>query len=270
MTVLEYFGLNEQPFRLGPDPRYLFYSGQVKEAIAKCEYMARDRAGPIYMYGPIGSGKTSILRRITERLSTDKRYTVAYVIAANVRRPNTFLKVIMEAFDVETARSYDTNLKSFEEFLVSQYKKGTIPVLLLDEAQNANRDALKLIHYLLNFVTATTKLLQIVLAGQEELSTKILRYRELASRMFPIAINAMSSKDLEEMIRFRWMVAGGKAMPFAGGDDAYKALFAYSKGLPRDAIKVCDEVLRELLVTQRGQASVQDVQRIAQELNLKI
>jgi type II secretory pathway predicted ATPase ExeA len=64
MTVLEYFGLNEQPFRLGPDPRYLFYSGQVKEAIAKCEYMARDRVGPIYMYGPIGSGKTSILRRI--------------------------------------------------------------------------------------------------------------------------------------------------------------------------------------------------------------
>jgi type II secretory pathway predicted ATPase ExeA len=56
MTVLEYFGLNEQPFRIGPDPRYLFYSAQVKEAIAKCEYMARDRVAPIYMYGPIGSG----------------------------------------------------------------------------------------------------------------------------------------------------------------------------------------------------------------------
>src|SRR3954452_10393232 len=97
-----------------------------------------------------------------------------------------------------------------------------------------------------------------------------LRYRELASRMFPIAINAMSSKDLEEMIRFRWMVAGGKNLPFAGGEEAYKTLFAYSKGLPRDAIKVCDEVLRELLVTQREQASVQDIERIAQELNLKI
>jgi type II secretory pathway predicted ATPase ExeA len=55
MNILEYFTLNEQPFRLGPDPRYLFYSGQVKEAIAKCEYMARNRVGPIYMYGPIGS-----------------------------------------------------------------------------------------------------------------------------------------------------------------------------------------------------------------------
>src|SRR2546430_11723206 len=113
-AIIKYFGLNEHPFISTPDPRFLYFSSQVKEAIAKCEYMARDRVGPIYMYGPIGSGKTSILRRITERLSTDKRYTVAYVIAANVRRPNTFLKVIMEAFDVPTARSYDANLKLFE------------------------------------------------------------------------------------------------------------------------------------------------------------
>src|SRR5215213_8018971 len=270
MNVLEYFGLNEQPFRIGPDPRYLFYSGQVKEAIAKCEYMSRDRVGPIYMYGPIGSGKTSILRRLTERLGSDKKYIVAYVIAPNVRRANTFLKVVMDSFDFESVRSYDGNLHIFETFLMKQYKEGVTPLLLMDEAQNANRDALRMLHYLLNFETATTKLLQIVLAGQEELAGKILRYWELASRMFPIAINAMSSKDLEEMIRFRWMVAGGKALPFSGGDEAYKTLFAYSKGLPRDAIKVCDEVLRELLVSGGKQASLQDVEKIAQELNLKL
>src|SRR5260370_8984 len=91
MNVLDHFGLNEHPFRLGPDPRYLFYSDQVKEVIAKCEYMARERIGPIYLYGPIGSGKTSILRRLNDQLSPDKRYTIAYVIAPNVRRPNSFL-----------------------------------------------------------------------------------------------------------------------------------------------------------------------------------
>jgi len=270
MNVLEYFALNEQPFRLGPDPRYLFYSGQVKEAIAKCEYMARSRVGPIYMYGPIGSGKTSILRRLTERLGSDKHYNVAYVIAPNVRRANTFLKIIMDAFDVPTARSYDANLKTFEDYLVAQYKQGVTPVLLLDEAQNANRDALRLIHYLLNFETATTKLLQIVLAGQEELARKVLRYRELASRMFPIAINAMSSQDLQEMVRFRWMVAGGKSAPFTTGDDVYKTLYVYSKGLPRDAIKVCDEILRELVATGRREATAKDVATIAQQLNLTI
>src|SRR5690242_4664579 len=162
MNVLEYFALNEQPFRLGPDPRYLYYSGQVKEAIAKCEYMALNRVGPIYMYGPIGSGKTSILRRLSERLGSDDHYKVAYVIAPNVRRANTFLKVVMDAFDLQSVRGYDANLKIFESYLVEQFKADITPVLLLDEAQNANRDALKLIHYLLNFETATTKLLQVV------------------------------------------------------------------------------------------------------------
>jgi general secretion pathway protein A len=175
----------------------------------------------------------------------------------------------MDAFDFETARSYDVNLKLFETFLIDQYKKKRTPVLLMDEAQNANRDALRLIHYLLNFETATTKLLQVVLAGQEELGNKILRYRELASRMFPIAINARSSDDLEEMIRFRGMVAGGKELPFIDGDGVYQTLFAYTKGLPRDAIKVCDELLRELVVSERRQATTEDVAAIATQLNLK-
>jgi general secretion pathway protein A len=270
MSVLDYFGLNEHPFRLGPDPRYLFYSDQVKEAIAKCEYMARERIGPIYLYGPIGSGKTSILRRLNDQLSPDKRYTIAYVIAPNVRRPNAFLRLIMESFEVKTERAYDQSLKNFETFLAEQYQSGVTPLLLVDEAQNMNRDTLKLIHYLLNFETATTKLLQVVLAGQEELASKILRYRELASRMFPIAINAMSPLDLEEMIQFRWMVAGGKQLPFVQGDGVYKAIFAYSKGLPRDTVKICDELLRELVVENKKQATAEDVAEIAKQLNLQL
>jgi general secretion pathway protein A len=267
MDTLAYFHLTEHPFRLGPDPRYLFFSEQVKEAIAKCEYMAQERIGPVYLYGPIGSGKTSILRRLYGRLNQDKRYQAAVVISPNIKTSNAFLRVIMESFAVKTERSYDQSLRNFERFLTEQYQQGIIPVLLIDEAQNLNRDTLKLIHYLLNFETATTKLVQIVLAGQEELAAKILRYRELASRMFPIAINAMSPSDLEAMVSFRWMVAGGKTPPFDPAD-AYKSLFTYSKGLPRDTIKICDEVLRELIVNGQRQASADIVAKIARELNL--
>src|SRR3954470_20180233 len=97
----------------------------------------------------------------------------------------------------------------------------------------------------MNFETATVKLLQIVVAGQEELAAKVLRYRELASRMFPIAINAVSIADLKEMLAFRWLVAGGKeTLPFE--EEAYKVLFNYTKGLPRDIIRICDETLRDL------------------------
>src|SRR5437763_3355627 len=224
-AIIKYFDLNEHPFISNPDPRFLYFSSQVKEALAKCEFMARDRIGPIYMYGPIGSGKTSLVRRLREKLSLDERYNVKLLISPNLKSSNAFLRLILETFDVKTERSYTASLNNFEKFLVQQYQEGKVPVLLMDEAQNMTRDTLKLIHYLLNFETSTTKLLQIVLVGQEELAAKILRYRELASRMFPIAVNAMSPEELREMVRFRWMVAGGKELPFPDDEaDWYKVL----------------------------------------------
>src|SRR5215211_6352204 len=174
MDILDHFRLNESPFRLGPDPRFLYYSDQVKEALAKCQYMARERVGPIYLYGKIGSGKTSILRRLYDELSQDPTYQIAYLISPNIKSSNAFLRVIMDGFAVKTERTYDQSLKNLERFLTDSFQAGKTPLLLVDEAQNLNRDTLKLIHYLLNFETATMKLLQIILVGQEELSNKIL------------------------------------------------------------------------------------------------
>src|SRR5207302_7316767 len=207
-AIIKYFALNEHPFMTSPDPRFLYFSSQVKEALAKCEFMARDRIGPIYMYGPIGSGKTSLVRRLQEKLSLDERYHVKLLISPNLKSSNAFLRMILETFDVKTERSYTASLANFEKYLIAQSKAGKIPVLLIDEAQYMNRDTLKLIHYLLNFETNTKKLLQIILIGQEELGTKIIHYRELASRMFPIAMNPMSLDDLKDMITFRLRVAG--------------------------------------------------------------
>src|SRR5205823_7646737 len=207
-AIIHYFGLKEHPFMTSPDPRFLYFSSQVKEALAKCEFMARDRIGPMYMAGPIGAGKTSIVRRLQEKLSQDERYNVKLLISPNLKSSNAFLRLILETFDVKTERSYTASLNNFEKFLIQQYKSGKVPVLLIDEAQYMTRDTLKLIHYLLNFETNQTKLLQIVLVGQEELGSKIMQYRELASRMFPIAINAMSLEDLRDMIMFRLTVAG--------------------------------------------------------------
>src|SRR5256884_2775555 len=221
-AIIHYFGLKEHPFMTSPDPRFLYFSSQVKEALAKCEFMARDRIGPMYMAGPIGAGKTSIVRRLQEKLSQDERYNVKLLISPNLKSSNAFLRLILETFDVKTERSYIASLNNFEKYLVQQYQEGKVPVLLIDEAQNMIHDALKLIHYLLNFETNKTKLLQIVLVGQEELGTKIMRYRELASRMFPISMNAMSLDDLKDMISFRLTVAGHTGSLFAGENEAFK------------------------------------------------
>src|SRR5438477_9111081 len=269
-AIIKYFGFNEHPFMSSPDPRFLYFSSQVKEALAKCEFMARDRIGPIYMYGPIGSGKTSLVRRLQEKLSQDEKYNVKLLISPNLKSSNAFLRMILETFDVKTERSYTASLNNLEQFLLQQYQEGKIPVLLIDEAQYMNRDTLKLIHYLLNFETNTTKLLQIVLVGQEELGTKIIQYRELASRMFPIAMNAMTLDDLKDMINFRLTVAGHSGSLFENNEEAYKTLYAYTKGLPRDAIKVCFELLIELVAQGKKQATAKHVEEIAKGQNLRI
>jgi general secretion pathway protein A len=227
MSILEYFKLNEEPFRISPNPRFLFLNEQVKEASAKVSYMTKHRTAPLYMYGAIGSGKTSILRRLYEELSDDQTYNLRLLIAPNVKSSMAFL------------------------------------------AQNMTRDILKLVHCLLNFETSDAKLLQLVLTGQEELSEKVKRYKELKSRMIPIAINSMSPTDLEAMLRFRWSVASGNSSEAPFSDQAYQEIFAYTKGLPRDAIKLADEVLRHLFISQKQTATGEQVAHAAAQLDIE-
>src|SRR5688500_13086068 len=117
-AITKYFGLNEHPFMTSPDPRFLYFSSQVKEALAKCEWRARDRIGPIYMDGPIGSGKASLVRRLQEKLSQDKRYIVNLLISPNLKSSNAFLRLILETYDVKTERAYTASLANFEKFLI--------------------------------------------------------------------------------------------------------------------------------------------------------
>ena len=269
MDLLSYFHLNEEPFRLSPSPRFLYLNDQVKEATAKVEFMTRHRTAPLYMYGAIGSGKTSILRRLYEELSEDETYNLRLLIAPNIKTANSFLRAVMDAYAIPTDRAYERSLKNLEKFLVDQYKEGKVPTLFIDEAQNMTRDILRLIHYLLNYETSEVKLLQVVLTGQDELAEKVKRYRELASRMIPIAINSMSPVDLEEMIRFRWRIASGNKSDIPFSKEAFNEIFAYSKGLPRDAIKLADEILRHVYLRHLQLADVAQVTDAAEQLDLE-
>src|SRR5947209_1350024 len=266
MDVLEYFRLDEEPFRLSPSPRFLYLNNQIKQATSKVEYMTKHPTAPLYMYGSIGSGKTSILRRLYEELSEDETYTLRLLIAPNIKTSNSFLRAVMDAFGVSTDRAYERSLKLFEAFLIDQYKQGKVPTLFVDEAQNMTRDILKLMHYLLNYETSDVKLLQIVLTGQEELSEKVKRYKELASRMIPIAINPMSPIDLEDMLKFRWSIAAGNKSELPFSQEALTEIFAYTKGLPRDAVKLSDEILRHVFLQQASHAEIEQVKNAAREL----
>lgn len=262
-----FFELNELPFRISPDPRFLYLSPQHKESLAKALYMVKNKIGPLYVTGPIGSGKTTIARTVYQQLSDTPQTQVAFIIAPNLKTSNAFLREIMNEFEVKTERSYVQSLNNFSHFLSEQFKAGKSPVLLIDEAQNLPYDALKLVHYLLNYETNEQKLLQIVLFGQAQLEYKIEQFPELKSRMFPSALAALSRDETEAMINFRWTVAGGKKHPFEM--DALNEIYRSSLGLPREICKICDLALLKALNDSRQTIDKDTVAVASEELHLK-
>lgn len=236
-----FYGLKEKPFRISPDPRFLFLAPQHQEVLSKCQYMIEGRIGPVYVFGPIGSGKTTIARRLHQQLTEDPRYTVASLIAPDLKTPNALLRTIAKEFGVKTERSFDETLRNFAAFLRDEHANSVVPVLLIDEAQMLRRPLLKLVHFLLNYETNTEKLLQVVLFGQNELASRIDAIPELKSRMFPSALAALDVRDTEHMIAYRMTVAGATAIPFTS--EATRAIFRSSLGLPRAICQICDMAL---------------------------
>lgn len=263
----EFFSLNESPFRTSPDPRFLYLADQTKEVLSKCLYMAQNRIGPVFTTGPIGSGKTSVARRIYQQLSDDEQYEAAMLIAPNLRTANMFLRTIMNEYEVKTARSYDRSLSNFADWLKEKYRADVKPVLLVDEAQNLNTDMLRLVHFLLNYETSQEKLLQILLFGQVQLLSKIERFPELKSRMFPAALAAFTPQDMEDMIKFRWQIAGGEKLPFS--DAALERIFRKSLGLPREVVKMCDLALLKAFSDEKDTVGADIIDEVAEELLLE-
>jgi general secretion pathway protein A len=264
---LEHFSLKEFPFLPSPDARFLYLSDQVNETLQKCLYMIFNRIGPLYVYGPIGTGKTTLAQRLQQQLEQEPhRYLVAYHMIAPQLSVNALLRSIMKEFDIKTDRSYSGCLQNIAAWLIEQHKLDKKPVLILDEAQYLTPTHLKLIHFLLNYETSREKLLQLVLFGQHQLASKIDRLPELKSRMYPSALTAFNRHDTEEMISFRWFVAGGKSLPFPA--ETLDELFRVTLGLPREIVKACDLSLLRAYSANRTTVNPDDVSAVAAQLDL--
>jgi general secretion pathway protein A len=242
----KFFGLAELPFTITPDPRYLWYSEQHQEAKSKITFCITRSVSPVYLLARIGTGKTTLARRIFSELDADKSKRVVFVYAPKLPTTNAFLRFIMSEFGVPTDRAYDRSLKAFEMFLIEQFKKGISPVLLIDEAQNMTRDMLLLVQHLFNFSTDKKFLVQMALFAQPEFKEKLDRLPALDSRMRPVKLSPLNRKQTAEMMQFRWTVAGGKELPFEV--TAIDEVFRISQGIPRAIVKLVDEALIKAVV----------------------
>jgi len=230
---LQFFGLREAPFNPTPDPKFLFQSTRHREALAQLLYGVRERKGFIVLTGEIGTGKTTLLRTLLERL--DQHTSVAYVHNTALSIEGLLEYVLQDWGVKSTATTQAQRLFELNEFLIEQHRSGLSPVLVIDEAQNLTVPTLEAVRLLSNFETNNQKLMQILLVGQPELRDKLNapELRQLKQRIgLRCHIAPLSPEEARLYIRHRLRVAGATDAGLFT-DAAVHRIVEYSQGIPR-------------------------------------
>jgi general secretion pathway protein A len=270
--ILAHFRLLEQPFRGGPDFRYLYTTDQVQEVLIQSVQLTVSRTSPFTVTGPYGTGKSTIITRIFSLLSPREQFDVHLITLHRGVTRNWLIRKIAEEFGVTTARSYSQTLENVQGYFTDAGKTQVVPTVIIDDGHFMDVECLSCLYSVLNAEDNKIKYVQLIIAGQEPLTDSIAKMGELNSRMRSIEIAPMTPEELKKMFQFRWQVAGGKAadFPFAESNmDSFNIIFRYSKGLPRDAIKVGDELLKFLVGKGERKAKPADVERVAQQTLLR-
>jgi general secretion pathway protein A len=225
------------------------------------------RTGPFTLTGPYETGKSTIITRTFSLLSSQNQFDVKFIALHRGVTKNWLIRKIAEAFGVKTARSYSQTLENVQNYFASVDQRTVVPTLIIDDGHFMDDECLSTLYSLLNIEDNKIKFVQLIIAGQEPLLDNIAKMGELESRMRSIEIAPMTPHELKKMFQFRWEVAGGKEedFPFEENDmESFNIIFRYSKGLPRDAIKVGDELLKFLVGKGERKAKAVDVEVVAQ------
>ena len=239
----EFYGLNELPFALTPDPRYLYFTPSHTEVMANLHYGIESGRGLIVVTGEVGTGKTTLLRWMMQRL--DRTVMVAYIFNPRLSVPE-FYQYLATLFDIQNWDNKSDLLIELGKILDTRHSRGLRTVLVVDEAHGLSTEVLEEIRLLCNFESDTAKHLQIVLTGQPELRD-VLNYSHLRQLKQRVAlrceINALPNVDeTAHYIASRLRVAGARN-PDMFSPGAVDYIFRCSAGIPRNINNLCDNAM---------------------------
>jgi general secretion pathway protein A len=239
----ELFQLTEPPFRLTPDPQFLFASKQHARAKAYMESTIWLADGFVVITGDIGSGKTTLIESFLAELPDD---IVLAHISQTQLSPVEFLQALLVEFGFKPFRKRKVELLSMiKDFMVEQYAAGKKILLVIDEAQNLSRKVLEEVRLLSGLELRKEKLLRIIIAGQPELSHKLdsARLQQLTQRVrLRFHLGALSKRETHEYITHRLDVAGAKGRKIFE-PAACDLVFRYAGGVPRLINVLCDTAM---------------------------
>lgn len=264
-----FFGLRENPFNANPDPRFLYLTPEIQEALAGLAYGVRNRKGFLLLTGEVGTGKTTLLNRLLDWLNQEAVAT-AYVFNSQLDVSQLF-DFMMADFGIPCeSRDKGHVLMRLNQWLLQRYRERKTSVLIVDEAQNLTAPVLEEIRLLTNFETANEKLLQIILCGQPELDEKLRdpNLRQLRQRItIRCKTHPLGRRELAGYIAERLRISGANGVPIFS-EEAIETIFNYSKGIPRVTNLLCEHSLINAYVDQIRPVPPSTVDQVARDFEL--
>jgi len=264
-----FFGLKESPFRVNPDPRYLYLTREIQEAMAGLTHGIQTRKGFVTLIGEVGTGKTTLVNRLLDWLK-DQQIHVAFIVNSRLNTTQLFEFVLAE-FDIRCdSRSKTQQLMRLNEFLIAKHGAGETVVLIIDEAQNLTYPVMEEIRLLTNLETATDKLLQIVLSGQPELDEKLKlpQLRQLRQRIsVRCKTSPLTNEQTHEYVAERLRIAGANGQPIFG-PKAIDVIHKYAHGIPRVINLLCEHALTGAYVEEQRPIEPALIDEVAREFQL--
>ncbi len=265
---LNFFGLQEMPFAITPDPRFLFLSEQHREGLAHLLFGTDDGGSFVLLTGEVGTGKTTLCRTLLDQAPAGAHFAL---ILNPMQTPLELLASICDEFGVAYAKpptSRKLLVDALNAFLLDIHAKGERAVVIIDEAQNLDALTLEQIRLLTNLETRAHKLLKIVLIGQPELRGVLERpeLRQLAQRVTArYHLLPLSAAETGAYVRHRLRVAGLTREVFTRG--GVQALHRASAGIPRRINVIADRAMMGAYATQRATVDARLVRKAAREVS---
>ncbi len=264
----KHFNLTVAPFNLNPDPRFLYVTDQVREALANLAYAVVNRKGFVLLTGDVGTGKTTLLNVFMQWLA--KRSAATAFIFNPRMRPDEFLDYMMADFGISCdAVSKSRRLLALNHWLLDRHQNGQPAVLIVDEAQQLSAEMLEELRLLTNLETPTHKLLQIVLSGQTELDNILARpsLRQLKQRItLRCRTVPLSNVQAAEYIALRIRVAGGQYSQIFD-PQSIPLIYHYSGGIVRLINLLCEQALISAFCDGEEKVTVEHIEHAARELD---
>ena len=265
-----FYGLKENPFNVTPNPEYIYLGENHKEALAQLLYGVREKKGFIVITGEVGTGKTTLIHYLLDKLNGNSHTKTAFLFNPKLT-VNDFIQYILKDLGVrvqgETKGEYLHNL---HRYLLNAYHKDERVVLIVDEAHGLNPELLEEIRLLSNLETARSKLLQIVLVGQTELDKTLSQpeFRQLRQRInLRYHLRPLSAKETNEYIKNRLRVSGAPKPIFT--EMAVKEIYSKSRGIPRLINILCDNALLNGYALGQKMVDAKSVREVARDLGLR-